>query len=113
MLSKNLKIGITVLLILIFVFCGYLFIDKSSNQDKNIESSTTGFYRVTNKSALENLHWIEVNDARDNSFRIKVNDDKIWGEIEVGKNYTLHFKKIKNENVLQSIYPELYNGRIE
>lgn len=112
MLSQKIKVVSSIFLSLIVVFSGYLLVN-SGDQTPEIETSTTGFYKVTNKNKLENQYWIDVNNASNIPIKITVNDITTWNEIEVGKNYTIHFRRVDNKDVLQSIYPELYNGRIE
>ncbi|MFS0724136.1 hypothetical protein [Paenibacillus sp. 1P07SE] len=78
--------------------------------NQNNQSSMTEFIRVVDKSNENDNYVITLNNQSGETLNITVDKYEIWSDIEVGENYTISYN---HENVLTSIYPEGYKGRIE
>lgn len=73
-------------------------------------SSTIEFGKVVEKVDRSDQFVIIFNNESGETKNILVEERNIWNEVEVGKSYTFSYD---HNNVLTSLYPERYTGRIE
>lgn len=104
-MKRKIILFFLVLISLVFVGC--------QAEDR---TSTTGLFHVNNKGSDDNGYWIDAESEDKRSTRIVVTDKSEWGNLDIGKKYTLHFE-LKNSHAKYpksiSSYPENYSGRIE